>query len=99
MGNFTRRSFISVGSLSTFGFIGHGDVLRMQAQSPAPLRKDISVIHLWLIGGVSQLDTWDPKPEADSRYRSPFDTIETKARGLRLSAEVPRKAPHDRKIV
>jgi len=63
MGDFTRRSFIKVGYLRTFGFLGLGDVLRMQAQSPEQARKDISVIHLWLTGGVSHLDTWDPKPE------------------------------------
>ena len=92
MAYFTRRSFVKVGSLSTFGFLGLGDVLRMQAQSPAPVRKDISVIHLWLTGGVSHLDTWDPKPEADARYRSPFDALETKASGMRISGELPTTA-------
>jgi len=66
MEHFTRRSFVKIGSLSAFGFLGLGDALRMQAQSPAPARRDISIIHLWLTGGVSQLDTFDPKPEADS---------------------------------
>ena len=99
MGYFTRRSFVKVGSLSTFGFLGLGDVLRMQAQSPAPVRKDISIIHLWLTGGVSQLDTWDPKPEADARYRSPFDALETKASGMRISAELPKIAAQANKFV
>src|ERR1044071_712326 len=99
MGNFTRRPFIRVGSLSTFGFIGLGDVLRLQAQSPVPARKDISIIHLWLTGGVSQLDTWDPKPEADSRFRSPFDAIETKATGMRISGQLPKIAAQGKKFV
>src|SRR4029077_16849736 len=99
MGYFTRRSFIKVGSLRTFGFLGLGDVLRMQAQSPAPVRKDISIIHLWLTGGVSQLDTWDPKPEADSRFRSPFDAIETKASGVRISGQLPKIAAQANKFV
>lgn len=43
MGYFTRRSFVKVGSFSTFGFFGLGDALRMQAQSPAPARRDISI--------------------------------------------------------
>jgi hypothetical protein len=94
---FTRRSFVKVGLLSTFGFLGLGDVLRMRAQSPAPARRDISIIHLWLTGGVSQLDTFDPKPDADSRYRSTFDTIETKAKGIRICAELP-KIPASRQV-
>src|SRR6266705_1418892 len=77
MENFDRRSFIRVGSLSLFGYWGWGDVLRLRAQSPVPAKRDISVIHLWLTGGMSQLDTFDPKPEADSRYRSLFKPIET----------------------
>jgi hypothetical protein len=99
MGYFTRRSFVKVGSLSTFGFLGLGDVLRMQAESPAPVRKDISIIHLWLTGGVSQLDTWDPKPEADARYRSPFDALETKASGMRISGQLPKIAAQANKFV
>lgn len=94
-----RRTFVKVGSLGLFGFIGLGDVLRMQAQSPAPVRRDISVIHLWLTGGVSQLDTFDPKPEADSRYRSPFAAIETKASGIRVSEQLPRIAQQADKFV
>ena len=53
MENFDRRSFIRIGSLSVFGFWGWGDVLRLRAQSPAPAKRDISVIHLWLTGGMS----------------------------------------------
>src|SRR5580698_6266988 len=99
MGHFTRRSFVKVGSLSTFGFLGLGDALRMKAQTPAPARRDISIIHIWLTGGVSQLDTWDPKPEADSRYRSVFDAIETKAKGMRICAELPKTAAQADKFV
>src|ERR1700722_15256727 len=97
MGYFTRRSFVRIGSLSAFGFMGLGDVLRLQAQSPA--RRDISIIHLWLTGGVSHVDTFDPKPEADSRYRSPFEPIETKASGIRISGQLPKIAGQADKFV
>jgi hypothetical protein len=99
MGYFTRRSFVKVGSFSTFGFFGLGDALRMQAQSPAPARREISIIHLWLTGGVSQLDTWDPKPDVDSRYRSQFESIETKAKGIRICGQLPKTAAHADKFV
>ena len=44
--DFDRRAFSKVGSLSVFGFLGYGDVLRLRAQSPAPAKRDISIIHL-----------------------------------------------------
>ena len=92
MTNFNRRSFIRLGSLSVFGYLGWGDVLRLRAQSPAPAKRDISIIHLWLTGGMSQLDTFDPKPDADERYRSRFKPIGTKVAGIRVSEHLPRTA-------
>src|SRR5215831_19993839 len=92
MDRFDRRAFLKIGSVQLFGLLGLGDVLRLRAQSPAPVKRDISIIHLWLTGGMSQLDTFDPKPDADPRYRSQFKPIETKARGIRISEHLPRTA-------
>jgi hypothetical protein len=99
MSYFDRRAFLKIGSMNLFGFLGLGDVLRMRAQSPAPVKRDISVIHLWLTGGVSQLDTWDPKPDVDSRYRSQFDPIETSVSGIRISGQLPLTARQAGKFV
>ena len=92
--DFDRRAFLKVGSLSLFGFLGYGDVLRLRAQVPAPARRDVSVIHLLLSGGISQMDSWDPKPEADSRFRSQFKPIETNVSGVRISEHLPLTARH-----
>jgi uncharacterized protein (DUF1501 family) len=92
MENFDRRSFLRLGSLSLFGFWGYGDVLRLRAQSPATAKRDISIIHFWLTGGMSQLDTFDPKPDADTRYRSLFKPIETNVSGIRVSEHLPLTA-------
>src|SRR6185295_11348896 len=92
MENFDRRSFLRLGSLSLFGFWGYGDVLRLRAQSTAPAKRDISIIHFWLTGGMSQLDTFDPKPDADTRYRSLFKPIETNVSGIRVSEHLPLTA-------
>jgi uncharacterized protein (DUF1501 family) len=92
MTNFDRRSFLRVGSLSVFGYLGWGDALRLRAESPAPASKDLSIIHLWLTGGMSQLDTFDPKPDADDRYRGQFKPIATKVAGIRISEHLPRTA-------
>ena len=48
--------------------------------------------HLWLRGGCSHLDTYDPKPDAPSEYRGPFATIATKTPGLRFTELLPRQA-------
>jgi hypothetical protein len=51
-----------------------------------------------LTGGVSPLDTWDPKPEADSRYRSTVNAIETKAKGMHVCSELPNIAAQAEKV-
>ncbi|MFN7995670.1 MAG: DUF1501 domain-containing protein [Bryobacteraceae bacterium] len=97
--DFDRRSFLKVGSLSLFGFLGYGDVLRLRAQSPVPAKRDIAVIHLLLSGGISQVDSWDPKPDADTRYRSQFKPIETNVSGIRIAEHLPLTAKHADKYV
>ena len=52
-----------------------------------------SVIQIWLWGGPSQIDTWDPKPEAGYDYCGPFDKpIETNVSGIRISQTMPMLA-------
>ena len=43
-----------------------------------------SVIYLFMSGGMTHLDTFDPKPDAPDEFRGPTETIKTKADGLRL---------------
>ncbi len=51
-----------------------------------------SILLLWLGGGVSHLDTFDPKPKATADYRGPLASIETKIPGVRFSELLPRMA-------
>jgi hypothetical protein len=78
---YDRRGFIRVGSIATFGHLNWGQVLRAQAQSGKPKPTDISVIHLWLAGGLSHLDTFDMKLGSDRKYRTPFAEIPTSVPG------------------
>ncbi|HUQ92372.1 MAG TPA: DUF1501 domain-containing protein [Bryobacteraceae bacterium] len=96
---FDRRAFLKVGSLNVFGPLSLGDALRLRAASQTPSKSGISVIHLWLTGGMSQLDTFDMKPAADSRYRSLFKPISTNVAGLQISEHLPRTARHADKYV
>src|SRR5207253_132312 len=53
---------------------------------------DKRCIFLWLTGGPSQLDTFDPKPDAPSEVRGPFRPIRTAVPGQQLSELLPRTA-------
>lgn len=55
--------------------------------SPSPIN---SVVVLWMNGGASQLDTFDPKP--GNRNGGPFAAIETAAKGVKISEHLPQVA-------
>ena len=71
-----RRDFIRVGGLSALG-LSLGEVLRMRAAHAALPVKAKSCILIWLDGGPSHLETFDPKPDAPEEVRGPFSTIGT----------------------
>ena len=50
------------------------------------------MILLLLVGGPSQLETWDPKPDAPAEVRGPFRSIATRCPGVRISEHLPRMA-------
>ena len=51
-----------------------------------------SVILLWMAGGPSHIDTWDPKPDRPIENRGPFKTIQTKLPGVRICEFLPKQA-------
>ena len=51
-------------------------------------------INIFLCGGPSQLDMWDPKPEAPDHIRGPIGSIETNVPGIRLGELLPTVARH-----
>jgi hypothetical protein len=68
-----------------------GDVLAARAQS-GQAACDTSIIFLYLLGGPSQLETYDLKPDAPSDYRSVFSPIATNVPGIALSEHFPLQA-------
>jgi hypothetical protein len=60
--------------------------------SPLPAAKAKRCIFIVCTGGPSQLETWDPKPEAPSEVRGPYGAIETNVAGIRISETLPRLA-------
>lgn len=49
-----------------------------------------AVIMVWLRGGASHLETFDPKPEAPSEFRGPYSAIETNVPGIRICELLPQ---------
>src|SRR5581483_9127444 len=57
-----------------------------------PLARGKSVLVVFTSGGQSQLDTWDPKPDAPEEIRGAFRTIPSALPGLRVCEHLPRLA-------
>jgi hypothetical protein len=55
-------------------------------------RADTALLVVWLHGGASHLETYDPKPDAPSEYRGPYRPIDTTVPGLRVSELLPMHA-------
>jgi hypothetical protein len=97
----SRRELLRVGGLGILGMT-LGDVFRLQALSadkaPAPSQpkngwgQAKSVIMIFLQGGPSHIDIWDPKPDAPSNIRGEFKPIRTKVPGIWLSETMPKLA-------
>lgn len=89
----SRRWFLQTGLAGVAG-LSLADLLRLQAHaspngSTQPKR---SVILIWLSGGPSHLDMWDPKPEAPAEIRGPYHTIPTALPGVRFCEHLPLHA-------
>ena len=83
-----RRSFLKAGALGTAG-LGLADLLRHEAKASPGDRTGNSVIILWMRGGPSHIDMWDPKPDAPEDYRGEFGTVDTNVPGIRLGDMLP----------
>ncbi|HEV3257043.1 MAG TPA: DUF1501 domain-containing protein, partial [Gemmataceae bacterium] len=88
----TRRDFLRVGAL-TAGAVGLSlaDLTQLQADG-AGRSGDVNCILLFLVGGPSQLDTWDPKPNAPDNVRGPVRPIRTNVPGIDICEHFPRMA-------
>jgi Protein of unknown function (DUF1501) len=86
-----RRDFLHAGALAALG-LGVTDWLTLKALGAVPEEKDINCIMLFLVGGPSQLDTFDMKPNAPAEIRGPYRPIKTNADGIEICEVFPRTA-------
>jgi hypothetical protein len=90
----SRRGLVHAGVLGTGG-LSLGGLLRANAaEAPggAAAKSDKSVILLWMRGGPSHIDMWDPKPDAPAEFRGEFGTIGTNVPGIQLTDMLPMSA-------
>ena len=84
-----RRSFLKVGVLGTAG-LSLADLLRLESQAASSgSGRQPSVIILWMRGGPSHIDMWDPKPDAPAEYRGEFGVRSTNVPGILLGDLLP----------
>lgn len=91
--NGSRRELLRTG-LGAFASLSLPTLMRLRAEAPAVITgtESTAIIVVWLRGGASHLETYDPKPDAPSEYRGPFGPIATKTSGLRLGELLPKHA-------
>jgi uncharacterized protein (DUF1501 family) len=83
----SRRGFLKAGAAAAAGLAWAGG-----AFADRRVAGDKRLIWLNLVGGPSQLDTFDPKPDAPAEVRGPFGTIPTRTPGVRFSELLPNLA-------
>lgn len=86
----TRRDCLKLGLSGLFagGLVGSLRATAVAAVNPA--RKAKACILIWMDGGPSHYETFDPKPDAPQEFRGQFDAIATKTPGVRFSQHMQR---------
>ena len=92
----SRRQFLRIGGLSALGLSLPG-FFRLQTLAAADAAgnrspRTVNCIFMWMRGGPSHHDTFDPKPDAPAEIRGEFATIPTTLPGVRFVEHLPRLA-------
>lgn len=97
----TRRQAIQAGMLNGAGMMIASQMFAADAAKQAnpqaaarlPEAKAKAVIQIWLAGGPTHIDTFDPKPEAGSDYTGPLcSTAKTNVEGIQIGELMPETA-------
>jgi len=89
----SRRNMLKAGLAGLAG-LSLPELLRARAEAAGQGRSMSrkSVILLWMAGGPSHIDTWDPKPDRHYMNRGPFEPISTAVPGLIVCEHLPKQA-------
>lgn len=88
--NVSRRSFLTVGGMA-LGGLSLPQILRAEDEA-ATGSSHKGIINIYLPGGPSHIDLWDPKPDAPVEIRGEFEPIETSVPGIQICELFPRMA-------
>src|SRR6516162_7092600 len=94
----TRRDMLQAGAIGIMG-LSLDDVLagRASAQTNGRPSPGVSVIYIFLSGGLAQHDSFDPKPDAPDIIRGEFAPIRTRIPGVLISEHLPKLAERSHK--
>jgi uncharacterized protein (DUF1501 family) len=94
-----RRDFLGLGIASLFsmgltlpGLLQTRAIAQAATAGGEPPARDVSLIFIFLHGGLSTIDTWDLKPDAPAEYRGEFKPITTNVPGISIGEHMPRLA-------
>jgi hypothetical protein len=80
---------LRVGGLSALGLSLEGFLRLRATAAPAAPKSSVNCILMWMQGGPSHHDTFDPKPDAPVEIRGEFGTIPTTLPGVRIAEHLP----------
>jgi hypothetical protein len=86
-----RRDFLRLGTAGVFG-MGLTLPRLLAAEAAAKSKSDVSLIFLFLHGGLSTIDSWDLKPNAPAEFRGEFKPIAGNVSGIQICEHLPRLA-------
>jgi hypothetical protein len=93
-----RRELLQVGGLGLLGLTLADGLRALRAPAPAApagrTRRETSCIVLWLDGGPSHFETFDPKPDTPDTIRGPYGAVKTNVTGVHFSELMPMVARH-----
>jgi uncharacterized protein (DUF1501 family) len=95
----SRRDFLRIGTLGMAG-LTLPNLFRMRSAAAAEGRstRDTSVVWLWLGGGPTHIETFDPKMEAPAEYRSVVGAVKTSIPGVQIGGLFPEMARSARRM-
>lgn len=85
----SRRDLLRLGAYAGLG-LGAAPLLSAQPSIASAAARADACILIWLDGGASHVDTFDPKPEAPAEYRGEFDSIASSLDGVRICEHFER---------
>lgn len=95
----SRRNFLQVGTLGLGGWtLAHSFAAQAQAAQSGSLRNDASVLWIWLGGGPTHIETFDPKLTAPAEYRSLTGEVSTTIPGVSFGGTFPKLAQQADKL-